>query len=159
MRQNRAHVGEVSDAVYTLKDPMVEEQPSRTEHVSRRRAEEWVRAAGAVTIAAGLMVLFIALVVTLTQAQAESLPVFISMVLGVLISLLGVMTLRRRAWGPWATMVIMGLFLAEQFWAAYGGGRKPEGATLSVFLLVVPLIVLIVNTRAIGAIRDLRAQS
>jgi len=70
----------------------------------------------------------------------------------VLLIFLGVMVLGMRTWGPWAAIAIGAVLLGGQLWSTFIG---PEGATPSVFSLIIPLIVLVANGLAVNAARRL----
>ncbi len=121
-----------------------------------RRNINRVRAAGAATIASGgLAILGVVLAVTVAGAPMNDLTIWVALAIGVLLCGLGLTTLRIRAWSLWATAAVMAVWLGGQLWVAQVGD-DPQGATVSVFSLIVPLVVLVINVLAIGAIRRLR---
>lgn len=128
----------------------------QTEDAARVRAENLVRAAGVASIIGGA--LFAAMALTFARAGASELDLGTYTIAGIAVSVLGVLTLRLETWSMWATIGIAAAFLGGELWLAYGSGRTPGGKTLSLFLLVVPLILLVFNTLAVGAARGLTAK-
>ncbi|MBN1343370.1 MAG: hypothetical protein JXQ73_11855 [Phycisphaerae bacterium] len=124
-----------------------------------RRAVNLLRAAGSTTVIAGvLIVLYYVLALALTPGQQSDLAVAAGLILGVVLCGLGVMTLLLRTGGLWPTMIIAGILLAMQLLNAFMSASGQGQETLSVFALVVPLIVLVFNTLAVGAARTLPAK-
>lgn len=118
-------------------------------------AVNMIRAAGSATIVAGVLLVLFAILSTVYSGQsADKLKAFLDFVVGLALCGLGVMSLRVHPWASWVTLLLMFLFLAGQLWTAYGTGEDST-RRISVFMLVVPLIVLIFNTLSIGAARSL----
>lgn len=135
-------------------DPTMSDTTSpQAEDAARLRAENFVRAAGVASIIAG--VLFAAMAMTFTRVGAVELDLGTYTIAEIAVAVLGVLTLRSQTWSMWATIAIATAFLGGELWLAYGFGRTPQGRTLSVFLLVVPLILLVFNALAVGAARGL----
>jgi hypothetical protein len=132
---------------------MSETTLANMDDTARTRAENWVRAAGVATIVSG--VLFSVMAFLLAQAVPATMAVAVSSSLGIVLAVLGVLTLRLQTWSLWAAIFIATFLLGCELWVAYGGGRKPAGETLSIFLLVIPLLVLVINVLAVGAARAL----
>jgi hypothetical protein len=101
------------------------------------------------------MMLLNVLAAVVARPAGSKLWLGVGFACGVLFCVLGVMTVRLRAWSVWTSAIIAAVLLAGELWSAYGGGRRPEGATVSVFVLTVPAIVLIMNMLAVGAARRL----
>jgi len=121
-----------------------------------RRNINRVRAAGAATIASGgLTIIAVVLGITLLGTPMNDVTIWVALAIGVLLCGLGLTTLRIRTWSLWATAAVMAILLGGQLWVAHVGGES-QSATLSVFSLIVPLIVLVINVLAVGAIRRLR---
>ncbi len=119
-----------------------------------------VRAAGSATVMAGVLTLCYAVAfAALTPMPLNVLEFALSLIVGLGLIATGVGTLRIHHRSLWVTLVLTAVVLAIQLWAAYGGGRSPSQASLSVYLLTVPLVVLITNTLAIGAVRTLKPKN
>ncbi len=130
-------------------------EPDKPADPTTASAINMIRAAGAATIVAGvLLIVFAVLTVTLGGPNADRMGAFLDFVVGLALCGLGAISFRVHPWAPWVTLLIMFLFLAGQLWMAYGGDEL-SGERISVFMLVVPLIVLIFNTLSIGAARTL----
>jgi len=125
-----------------------------------RRAVNTIRAAGAATIVGGLLtVAYVVLFALLAPIRSDRLEFGIALTVGIALVVSGVGTLRRSNRSLWATVLITATVLAVQLWTAYGGGSRARNAGLSVYLLTVPMVVLLINTFAVGAARSLPAGS
>ncbi len=121
------------------------------------RTDDTVRAAGAATVMAGLMTMvYVVLFVVLAPRQADKVEFYGALVVGIALVVAGLGTLRSHSKALWVTVVTMAVILGIQLWVAYGTARKSPGAGLSIYLLTVPLVVLLVNTAAIGSVRAMR---
>jgi hypothetical protein len=117
------------------------------------------RAAGSATvIAGGLTLLYGVIAEGVLRIPVSGGRTGLVFALGLLLCVLGAMTMRSLLWSCWATMIVAAMMLASELWTAYAHGR-PDGTVLSVFSLVVPLIVLVLNTLTVGSLRDLRNRS
>jgi hypothetical protein len=104
-------------------------------------------------MAGGLTAAYALLVAAVMPSLLDATEFLLGVAIGVVLLYSGLQTLHGATRGPWITLIIMGFVLATQLWAGYAWGRTPQRAGLSLYLLTVPLVVILVNTRAISATR------
>jgi hypothetical protein len=122
-----------------------------------RRAREMARAAGWATIVAGLLTAVYAVLFNLLVcSEPARLDAAVALMMGAALILSGIGVLRRSGAALWITIIMVAGVLGLQLWTAYSGYMGSEG--VSIYLLTVPLVILIVNTLAVGTVRRLAAR-
>ncbi len=130
-------------------------EPNNPKSNEMQRSINQIRAAAAATlIAGGLTIVYAFGTILMARDDLDRIAASLDLFVGLVICALGLLSLRIHRWSPWATTCVMAAFLAGQLYEAYSN-ELTVGPQLSVFMLVVPLIVLVFNTLAIGAVRSL----
>jgi hypothetical protein len=113
------------------------------------------RAAGLATlVGAGMMAFYAVLFTVLTPTAVNYIELGCSLALATGLACSGFRTIRMQERGLWVSMILVGFILAVQLWAAYTGQHRSH---LSLYMLTVPLVLLIINTRALSALKKQEA--